>query len=106
MTFQQQTNVVDEKTLQSLSSENGLLIGYSIDEYENMFPTPNAAIRFINNLPAHERKELRDEEVIIYKNQISPKNTVYGEDDYTAIKGEIIETTEHVQFNRKTKVWR
>ena len=106
MTFQQQIQVVDEDVLQTLSSQKGLLIGYSLEEYPDIFPSHHAVIKFINELPVDERRRLHDDEVIIYKNKISPKDTVYGDEDYVAIKGEVIETTEHLQFNRKNKQWK
>jgi hypothetical protein len=106
MTFQQQTKVVEEEVMKQLSSSNGFLIGYSIDEHPIMFKSPNLVIKFINGLSFDEKIRLHNEEVIIYKNKISPKNTVYGEDDYDGIYGEILETEEYLQFDKKSKVWK
>ena len=106
MTFQQQVQVVDEDVLKTLTSSRGFLIGYSIEEYPDMiFKSHYAVIKFINELPPEERKQLHDNEIIIYKNTISSKDTTF-EDEYSAIKGEIIETEEYLQFDKKSHKWK
>lgn len=106
MTFATTVQVLDEEVLTTLTSSKGLLIGYSIDEYPNIFPSHHKAIKFINDLPHDKRKELHDNEIIIHKHKICPKDTVYGENDYDGIKGEILETEEYLQFDKRNKQWR
>ena len=107
MTFQQQIQVIPEDILKTLTSEDGLLIAFSIREYpENFFKGQSAVIRFINNLPLEERLALKEKETVIYMHKVCPKNTVYGEQDYDGICGEILETTEFLQYDKHKKVWR
>ena len=105
MTFQQQTKTVSEDILKTLSSKKGFLIGYSMNEDGDIFSSPNKCIT--NSRIEHGRKyeEFLNTEPIIFMHKISSKDTDYS-DEYTAIRGEIIESEELLQFNRKGNVWK
>ena len=105
MTFQQQTKTVSEDILKTLSSKKGFLIGYSMNEDGEILNSPNKCINNARAEHGREYEEFLNSEPIIFMHKISPKDTDYS-DEYTAIRGEIIESEELLQFNRKGNVWK
>ena len=72
MTFQQQTKTVSENVLHTLSSKDGFLIGYSLNEDGEIKKSQHAIIKELKLLPKEELKALLDSEPIVFVHKISP----------------------------------
>lgn len=106
MTFTTTTQIIDEDVLKTLSSSDGFLIGYTISIFpDKIFKSHHKCIKEITDMNKEDRRIAHDKEPIIMKLTISAKDTTF-EDDYSAVRGEVIESEEYLQFDKHSRQWR